>query len=218
MNRHGAVAIFGREMARFFRTIWQSIASPVVSTALYFVVFGSAIGGRIQSVDKWVFQFGEETAKLENTPVRAVTGAMLVALMATGGTAAALYQDFTVTVDGQTHEVSTMSRSVKSILGSAGIDADAVKLTADRLGTTGGAVIRARLGRDDLADLLPTVDDDEVNAIDDELAAGERPQSGSIRENELELIRQALERHPERVIEIMANPPARPAQDGDPPA
>ena len=51
MNRHGAVAIFGREMARFFRTIWQSIASPVVSTALYFVVFGSAIGGRIQSVE-----------------------------------------------------------------------------------------------------------------------------------------------------------------------
>lgn len=51
MNRHGAAAIFRHEMARFFRTIWQSIASPVLSTALYFVVFGSAIGGRIQSVE-----------------------------------------------------------------------------------------------------------------------------------------------------------------------
>ena len=65
------------------------------------------------------------SARLENTPVRAVTGAMLVALMASGGTAAALYQDFTVTVDGQVREVSTMSRSVKSILGSAGIAAGA---------------------------------------------------------------------------------------------
>ncbi|MGC5025156.1 transglycosylase family protein [Tsukamurella sp. DT100] len=74
------------------------------------------------------------SAKLENTPVRAVTGAMLVALMASGGTAAALYQDFTVTVDGQTHEVSTMSRSVKSILGSAGIDADASDRVSPGLG------------------------------------------------------------------------------------
>ncbi|CAM3812841.1 transglycosylase family protein [Tsukamurella ocularis] len=74
------------------------------------------------------------SAKLENTPVRAVTGAMLVALMATGGTAAALYQDFTVTVDGQTHEVSTMSRSVKSILGSAGVDADAADRVSPGLG------------------------------------------------------------------------------------
>jgi ABC-2 type transport system permease protein len=38
-------------MARFFRTIWQSIVSPVLSTSLYFVVFGSAIGARIQEVD-----------------------------------------------------------------------------------------------------------------------------------------------------------------------
>lgn len=76
------------------------------------------------------------SARLENTPVRAVTGAMLVALMASGGTAAALYQDFTVTVDGQTREVSTMSRSVESILGSAGIAAgDADKVTPSLSGS-----------------------------------------------------------------------------------
>ncbi len=74
------------------------------------------------------------TARLENGPVRAVTGAMLVALMAAGGTAAALQSDFTVTVDGQTHEVSTMSRSVKSILGSAGIEADAADRVTPGLG------------------------------------------------------------------------------------
>ncbi|HHY01551.1 MAG TPA: ABC transporter permease [Paracoccus sp.] len=43
--------IYLHEMARFFRTIWQSLASPVLSTVLYFVVFGAAIGGRIQSVE-----------------------------------------------------------------------------------------------------------------------------------------------------------------------
>ena len=74
------------------------------------------------------------SARLENTPVRAVTGAMLVALMASGGTAAALYQDFTVTVDGQVREVSTMSRSVKSILGSAGIAAGAADKVTPALG------------------------------------------------------------------------------------
>ena len=43
--------IYLHEMARFFRTIWHSLASPVLSTVLYFVVFGAAIGGRIQSVE-----------------------------------------------------------------------------------------------------------------------------------------------------------------------
>jgi ABC-2 type transport system permease protein len=38
-------------MARTFRTLWQSLVAPIVSTSLYFVVFGSAIGGRIQEVD-----------------------------------------------------------------------------------------------------------------------------------------------------------------------
>lgn len=63
--------------------------------------------------------------RLENGPVRALTGAMLVAVMAGGGTAAAMYTEVTVTVDGQPREVSTMSRSVKSILNSAGIAAGA---------------------------------------------------------------------------------------------
>lgn len=51
MNWLAVRAIFSYEMARFFRTIWQSLASPVLSTVLYFVVFGAAIGGRIQSVE-----------------------------------------------------------------------------------------------------------------------------------------------------------------------
>lgn len=51
MNWYSVKAIFNHEMARFFRTIWQSLASPVISTVLYFVVFGAAIGARIQSVE-----------------------------------------------------------------------------------------------------------------------------------------------------------------------
>ena len=47
MNLHAIRAIYGFEMARTFRTITQSIASPVLSTSLYFVVFGSAIGSRM---------------------------------------------------------------------------------------------------------------------------------------------------------------------------
>ncbi len=51
MNWPSVRAIYAHEMTRFFRTIWQSIASPVLSTVLYFVVFGAAIGGRIQEVE-----------------------------------------------------------------------------------------------------------------------------------------------------------------------
>lgn len=51
MNIQAIKAIYNYEMARAFRTIGQSIASPVISTALYFIVFGSAIGSRITEVD-----------------------------------------------------------------------------------------------------------------------------------------------------------------------
>jgi ABC-2 type transport system permease protein len=51
MNVHAMRAIYGFEMARTRRTLMQSIVSPVISTSLYFVVFGSAIGSRIQSVE-----------------------------------------------------------------------------------------------------------------------------------------------------------------------
>lgn len=51
MNWQSVRAIYHHEMSRFFRTIWQSVASPVLSTVLYFVVFGAAIGGRIQAVE-----------------------------------------------------------------------------------------------------------------------------------------------------------------------
>jgi ABC-2 type transport system permease protein len=51
MNGRAIWAIYRTEMARTFRTIWQSLVSPVISTSLYFVVFGSAIGSRIEEVD-----------------------------------------------------------------------------------------------------------------------------------------------------------------------
>jgi len=51
MNIHGIRAIYYFEMARTFRTLMQSIASPVLSTSLYFVVFGAAIGSRIGDID-----------------------------------------------------------------------------------------------------------------------------------------------------------------------
>ena len=51
MNLHSIKAIYNFEMARWWRTIAQSILSPVISTTLYFVVFGSAIGSRITEVD-----------------------------------------------------------------------------------------------------------------------------------------------------------------------
>lgn len=51
MNRHAVRAIFVFEMSRTFRTLLQSIAAPVISTSLYFVVFGSALGSRISSIE-----------------------------------------------------------------------------------------------------------------------------------------------------------------------
>lgn len=51
MNIRGIRAIYIFEMSRTFRTLGQSIAAPVISTVLYFIVFGSAIGSRMQSID-----------------------------------------------------------------------------------------------------------------------------------------------------------------------
>ena len=51
MNWYAIRAIYRFEMARTFRTLMQSIASPVISTSLYFVVFGSAIGSRMIEID-----------------------------------------------------------------------------------------------------------------------------------------------------------------------
>ena len=51
MNLTAVASIYRFEMARFFRTLTQSLISPVISTALYFVVFGAAIGSRIESVE-----------------------------------------------------------------------------------------------------------------------------------------------------------------------
>ena len=50
-NRYGVWAIYRFEMARFMRTVGQSLVAPVITTSLYFVVFGAAIGARMQDVN-----------------------------------------------------------------------------------------------------------------------------------------------------------------------
>ncbi|HSG55294.1 MAG TPA: ABC transporter permease [Paracoccaceae bacterium] len=50
LNLTGAFAILKNELQRFFRTVFGSILSPVLTTSLYFIVFGAAIGGRIQEI------------------------------------------------------------------------------------------------------------------------------------------------------------------------
>ena len=50
-NRYGVWAIYCFEMARFLRTVGQSLVTPVITTSLYFVVFGAAIGERMQKVN-----------------------------------------------------------------------------------------------------------------------------------------------------------------------
>ena len=51
MNIHAIKAIYRHEMSRFFRTIVGSLISPIISTTLYFIVFGSAIGSKITDID-----------------------------------------------------------------------------------------------------------------------------------------------------------------------
>ena len=50
MNIHAVKAIYAFEMARTWRTLMQSIVSPVISTSLYFIVFGAALGSRVPEV------------------------------------------------------------------------------------------------------------------------------------------------------------------------
>jgi ABC-2 type transport system permease protein len=51
MNTYAIQAIYKFEMARWFRTVVQSVLSPVISTSLYFIVFGAAIGSRMAEID-----------------------------------------------------------------------------------------------------------------------------------------------------------------------
>ena len=51
INFYGLKAIYFHEMDRFSRTLGQSLLSPVISTSLYFIVFGSVIGGYVQKID-----------------------------------------------------------------------------------------------------------------------------------------------------------------------
>ena len=50
-NHHGVWSIYRFEMSRFLRTVFQSLMTPVITTSLYFVVFGSAIGSRMSDVN-----------------------------------------------------------------------------------------------------------------------------------------------------------------------
>ncbi|MGQ0559305.1 MAG: ABC transporter permease [Sphingosinicella sp.] len=50
-NKYGVWAIYRFEMARAMRTLWQSLVTPVITTSLYFVVFGAAIGSRMSEID-----------------------------------------------------------------------------------------------------------------------------------------------------------------------
>ena len=51
MNIYGIRAIYRFEMARTFRTLAESVAAPVLTTSLYFVVFGNAIGSRMGDIE-----------------------------------------------------------------------------------------------------------------------------------------------------------------------
>mgnify|MGYP001764301866 CR=1 FL=1 len=50
-NGHGVWAIYRFEMARFLRTLLQSVLTPVITTSLFVIVFGAAIGSRMAEVD-----------------------------------------------------------------------------------------------------------------------------------------------------------------------
>jgi ABC-2 type transport system permease protein len=50
LNPRGVWALYRYELSRTWRTIWQSVATPVITTALYFIVFGAAIGSRMREV------------------------------------------------------------------------------------------------------------------------------------------------------------------------
>ena len=49
-NLYGVWAIYRFEMARALRTVWQSLVTPVITTSLYFIVFGAAIGSRMSEI------------------------------------------------------------------------------------------------------------------------------------------------------------------------
>ena len=51
MNTRGIAAVYRFEMSRFGRTLWQSLVTPVITTSLYFIVFGAAIGSRMTGMD-----------------------------------------------------------------------------------------------------------------------------------------------------------------------
>ena len=71
MNLHAIRAIYMFEMARTARTLMQSIIAPVISTSLYFVVFGAAIGTRIPQVEgvRWIAEHATHVVRMLATAV-----------------------------------------------------------------------------------------------------------------------------------------------------
>ena len=59
MNYFGVKAILIHELDRFKRTLLQSLASPIITTSLYFIVFGTAIGSRIKEIDGINYGFAD---------------------------------------------------------------------------------------------------------------------------------------------------------------
>jgi ABC-2 type transport system permease protein len=103
MNTHAIKVIYKYEMLRAWETLLQSFASPVISTALYFVVFGSAIGSRIQQI--------------EGVPYGTfiVPGLMMLALL-THSIANASFGIFYPRFTGTIYEVMSAPISVSEIL------------------------------------------------------------------------------------------------------
>ena len=64
MNLYGVRAIYFSELSRMWRTLFQSVASPVISTSLYFIVFGAAIGSRISEIDG-IVRFGTDVVLVD---------------------------------------------------------------------------------------------------------------------------------------------------------
>ena len=67
MNPYGIKAIYRFEMARWGRTLWQSLVAPVITTSLYFLVFGSAIGSRMSDM-AGIVHLWDRTRLSESTP------------------------------------------------------------------------------------------------------------------------------------------------------
>ena len=66
INYKAILAIYFHEIERTKRTVFQSIVSPIISTSLYFIIFGAAIGSRIREIDGISYSWYTDTKRLIN--------------------------------------------------------------------------------------------------------------------------------------------------------